>query len=241
MCCQGFAYTGGLVVQGVTRDSHRWHFFCGLRSAGSRAANEVLCVSSLGHGRAVINALVCTTIKETPPSLPSSPPSVPTYTYSHPPFFLFFFMVGRSKNMKVWKFENQVWLLKNVFLAFRKSGQSKKCFSTWASSIFLTVVSTICGTVVKNMWGKGPGLDFLGSESGPSPALLTIRRDILDRQVCCRCLCSCLCLSRVPWSVGLPPLWYLKKPPSTATQAFSLRTHAVPIFSNFQRLLVHVL
>ena len=33
----------------------------------------------------------------------------------------------------------------------------------------------------------------------------------------------------------------LEKTPLAATQAFGLRTHAAPIFSNMQRLLVHVL
>ena len=38
--------------------------------------------------------------------------------------------------------------------------------------------------------------------------------------------------------VGSGPLFYAtrKKPPLAATQAFSLRTHAAPIFSNIQRL-----
>ena len=40
---------------------------------------------------------------------------------------------------------------------------------------------------------------------------------------------------------GLPCLCYSKKPPSAATQAFSLRTQALPMFSNISRLPAHVL
>ena len=56
------------------------------------------------------------------------------------------------------------------------------------------------------------------------------------------CLMKCffaLCFSAV--RCGLPCLCYSKKPLLAATQALSLRTQALPIFSNISRLPAHVL